>query len=144
MRIAQAFTKHLSRVAVAIGLSAIAAAAQAQTLGQARPQTSAQTPTAASAPAPQAATIAAALRGVLGVSGQSTPLPLNFESDQAPLTPGVARTAVDHPFGKGGVVGSAGFLCGRGAGPDNNGAATAYGYDPEGRFVGAKLSFAFK
>jgi opacity protein-like surface antigen len=119
----------MSGLAAVIAIGA-AAQAQAQTTPQASPA--------------HAAAIAQALRQALGAAGQSSPLPLNFASDEAPRAPGVAQTAVDHHFGKGGVVGSAGFLCGRGAGPDNNGAATAYGYDPEGRFVGAKLSFAFK
>jgi hypothetical protein len=57
----------------------------------------------------------------------------------------MAPTAVDHRFaGETGLVGSAGFLCGRHPGTDNNGAATALGYDPNGRFLGAKLSFAFR
>jgi len=96
-------------------------------------------------PSAHAAAISAALRQALGVRGESSPLPVNFSGAAPAMTAGVAQTAVDHQFGKGGgVTGSAGFLCGRGAGPDNNGAATAYGYDPEGRFVGAKLSIAFK
>lgn len=56
-----------------------------------------------------------------------------------------ARTSVDHHFGKGdgGATASAGFLCGRQPGHGDSGAAAAYGVDPHGRFVGAKLSFAF-
>jgi hypothetical protein len=115
----------LSGLAAAVAMT-IAVSAQAQT----------------SSPAPS---MSQALRQALGVSGQSSTLPMSYAGAETPLTPGVGRTAVDHSFGKGGgVTGSAGFLCGRGAGPDNNGAATAYGYDPEGRFVGAKLSIAFK
>jgi hypothetical protein len=121
----------LSGLAAAIALGG---AAQAQT---------------ATTPIPPASMLhtnamAQALRQALGISGRASPLPVTFAGAAAPLTPGVAQTAVDHHFGAGGVTGSAGFLCGRGAGPDNNGAATAYGYDPEGRFVGAKLSIAFK
>ncbi|THD61385.1 hypothetical protein [Phenylobacterium sp.] len=57
-----------------------------------------------------------------------------------------AKTAVDHHFGPGdagGATASAGFLCGLQPGHGDNGGAAAYGIDPHGRFVGAKLSFAF-
>jgi ABC-type phosphate transport system substrate-binding protein len=119
-------------------LSGLAAAVAMATALSARAQTASQT----AAPAPS---MSQALRQALGVSGQSSLLPISYAGAATPMTPGVGRTSVDHSFGKGGgVTGSAGFLCGRGAGPDNNGAATAYGYDPEGRFVGAKLSIAFK
>ena len=54
-----------------------------------------------------------------------------------------ARTAVDHRFaGKSAVSGSFGFLCG--LQPGHGDAGSAYGVDPHGRFVGAKLSFAFR
>ncbi|MBS0362676.1 MAG: hypothetical protein JSR98_14970 [Proteobacteria bacterium] len=63
-----------------------------------------------------------------------------------PLSDAVfARTSVDHHFGRseGGATASAGVLCGRMPGHGDNGGAAAYGVDPHGRFVGAKLSFAF-
>jgi len=66
--------------------------------------------------------------------------------DQAPEAriPGVARTAIDHRYDEG-VVGSLGFLCGLEAGAERDkGAAAARGYDPSGRFVGAKLRVAFR
>lgn len=59
---------------------------------------------------------------------------------------GVAQTSVDHHFtskGDGGLIGSVGFLCGLQPGQTDKGAAAAYGYDPQGRFVGAKLHVAF-
>jgi len=122
--------------------SSLVRAVAATSLIAAAPAAGAQTTLQPSAPT---LAVSAALRQAFGVPGQSSLLPLTYAGAAAPLTPGVARTAVDHQFGKGGgVTGSAGFLCGRGAGPDNNGAATAYGYDPEGRFVGAKLAIAFK
>ena len=56
-----------------------------------------------------------------------------------------AKTSVDHHFGEGegGPTVSAGVLCGRQPGHGDSGGAAAYGIDPHGRFVGAKLSFAF-
>lgn len=53
------------------------------------------------------------------------------------------QRSVDRRLGGKGLVGSAGFLCGRQAGVDLAGAASAAGYDPHGRFLGAKLSLAF-
>ena len=56
-----------------------------------------------------------------------------------------ATTAVDHRFsGRDGVTGSLGFLCGLQPGHTENGGAAAFGSDPHGRFLGAKLSFAFR
>jgi hypothetical protein len=57
--------------------------------------------------------------------------------------PGVAKTAVDRRLDDG-ATGSLGFLCGLQPGADKYGAGAAHGYDPTGRFVGAKLSFAFR
>ncbi len=54
------------------------------------------------------------------------------------------RTAVEHRFTDKGVVASAGFLCGLQSNLDADGAAAAAGFDPQGRFIGAKLSFAFR
>jgi hypothetical protein len=55
-----------------------------------------------------------------------------------------ATTAVDHKFGKrDDLTGSLGLLCGRQPEHTENGGAAAYGSDPHGRFVGAKLSLAF-
>jgi hypothetical protein len=58
--------------------------------------------------------------------------------------PGVAQTSVDHRFSSEGLTGSAGFLCGMQPGAARTGPASAAGYDPMGRFLGAKLSLAFK
>jgi hypothetical protein len=55
-----------------------------------------------------------------------------------------ATTAVDRKFGRrDDLTGSLGLLCGRQPEHTENGGAAAYGSDPHGRFVGAKLSFAF-
>ena len=56
-----------------------------------------------------------------------------------------ARTAVDHRFSRRqDITGSLGFLCGLQPGHTESGGAGAYGSDPHGRFVGARLSFAFR
>ncbi|THD81258.1 MAG: hypothetical protein E7812_05030 [Phenylobacterium sp.] len=57
---------------------------------------------------------------------------------------GVATTAIDHSFDRKGVVGSVGFLCGLDSRLDNAGGMGAFGTDPQGRFVGAKLHLAFR
>ena len=41
------------------------------------------------------------------------------------------------------ATGEAGFICGLMPHPDTSGAAAAFGHDPHGRFVGAKLRVAF-
>lgn len=56
-----------------------------------------------------------------------------------------AKTAVEHRFSRRqDITGSLGFLCGLQPGHTESGGAGAYGTDPHGRFVGAKLSFAFR
>lgn len=58
--------------------------------------------------------------------------------------PGVARTSVDRKLAAEDVIGSLGFLCGLEPGAGDKGLAAARGYDPSGRFIGAKLRFAFR
>lgn len=58
--------------------------------------------------------------------------------------PGVARTSVDRKLASEDVTGSLGFLCGLEPGAGRQGVAAARGYDPSGRFVGAKLKLAFR
>jgi hypothetical protein len=57
---------------------------------------------------------------------------------------GVARTSVDHRFEGKDASGAFGFLCGRPDSLDERAAAGAYGSDPHGRFLGARLSLAFR
>ncbi|WP_309604911.1 hypothetical protein [Phenylobacterium sp.] len=55
-----------------------------------------------------------------------------------------ARTAVEHRFSRRqDITGSLGLLCGLQPGHTESGGG-AYGSDPHGRFVGARLSFAFR
>ena len=58
--------------------------------------------------------------------------------------PGIARTSVDRKLASDDVTGSLGFLCGLEPGSGKQGVAAARGYDPSGRFLGAKLKFAFR
>lgn len=55
---------------------------------------------------------------------------------------GFAKTGVDRRLDDE-TVGSLGFLCGRQPGPDVSGSAAAFGSDPHGRFLGAKLALSF-
>ena len=56
---------------------------------------------------------------------------------------GLARTSFDQRFGRKDTVASFGFLCGLHPNLDTSGGANAYGNDPHGRLLGAKLSRAF-
>ena len=56
---------------------------------------------------------------------------------------GVAKTAIDHAFDRK-TTASVGFLCGLDSRLDNAGGMGAYGTDPQGRFIGAKLHLAFR
>ncbi len=63
------------------------------------------------------------------------------DEQAARLRAGIAKTAVDHRFADQ-LTGSLGFLCGL-HGETYQGAAAMRGSDPDGRFLGAKLSLAF-
>ncbi len=58
------------------------------------------------------------------------------------LRAGIARTSVDHRFVDR-LTGSVGFLCGL-HGADYDEASAMRGADPAGKFLGAKLSLAFR
>lgn len=60
-----------------------------------------------------------------------------------PRLPGIAQTAIDRRLDDD-VMGSVGFMCGLKPGAEKSGAAAAHGYDPTGRFVGARLKLAFR
>ena len=87
------------------------------------------------------------MRRPLDLSSHATVLahPLRQESTvELAVEP---KTAVDHRFGPGGLVGEAGYLCGIGGiGPDadapRGGPASAFGHT--GTFLGASLGYAFK
>ncbi|MFZ3008478.1 MAG: hypothetical protein WA047_20125 [Phenylobacterium sp.] len=55
---------------------------------------------------------------------------------------GIAKTSVDHSFSRTATA-SLGFLCGLQPRADEA-IGSAHGFDSQGRFLGAKLSFAFR
>ena len=60
-------------------------------------------------------------------------------------TAGIAKTSVESRLSESDdITGALGFLCGIQPGQKPTGAAAARGYDPSGRFLGAKLSIALK
>lgn len=63
--------------------------------------------------------------------------------DLAQRQAGFAKTGIDRRLASDDVTGSVGFLCGRQPGPDLAGSAAAFGSDPHGRFLGAKLRLNF-
>ena len=103
-------------------------------------------------PAPQAAELFAAVRAAAPapappVAAPAPPVAAPAAPDtaaEALKTAGIARTGLDHSFANPRLVGSVGFLCGLQPAPDAKGAMSAYGVDDQGRFLGAKLHFAFR
>jgi hypothetical protein len=85
-------------------------------------------------PAAKAADAAALNAAVLAPDRQAHDLP----------QPGVAKTAVDRRFERQGATGAIGFLCGRPDSLDERASGQPLGSDPQGRFLGARLSFAFR
>ena len=80
---------------------------------------------------------------VLDVTGPHPMLVLRNTEAAALRAAGIARTSVDPRFASEDVEGSFGFLCGLQSGQTDHGAAAVRGFDPQGRFVGAKLKLAF-
>lgn len=78
---------------------------------------------------------------------RSTAIPTSpsprFTLADALRTDGVVRTSVERSF-SGAAVASLGFLCGLQPSYYSSGVAGAAGYDPNGRFIGAKLAFPIR
>ena len=70
-------------------------------------------------------------------------LPVLYSRAPAQLPRGVARTSVEGAVPGGDATFGAGLLCGLQPNADDSGAGRARGYDPDGKFVGAKLAFSF-
>lgn len=99
--------------------------------------------------AAQAQTSAQALADAVRPSGAAGPtvalsMPQKDAEAYALRRAGIARTAVDRALSGDDVTGSLGFLCGIQQGATRSGIAAARGADPNGRFLGAKLSLAFR
>jgi hypothetical protein len=73
----------------------------------------------------------------------ASPRPVTLQPRDADLAAAVMPVAVDRQFASKDVTGALGFLCGREPGHNDTGSASAFGSDPHGRFLGAKLSLAF-
>ena len=81
---------------------------------------------------------------VIDLTVAKTAVAVSYAQAAALQAAGIVQTSVDHKFSGQGLTGSLGFLCGLQPAYYHAGAADARGYDPEGKFVGAKLAFAFK
>ena len=87
---------------------------------------------------------------VLSPTQVAAPLNLSLAPDGVALTDaqaealraGIARTSLDHRFIDK-LTGSVGYLCGL-HGPDYDETAAMRGSDSQGKFLGAKLSLAFR
>jgi hypothetical protein len=118
------FRRYLPALAVALAMGA----------GMARAESAAASKAMSRPPSPAAAALAQAAFAAPQPYAQA----LQSRMD------GVVRTSVEQRFGaRDNAVGEAGFLCGLLPHPDTTGAAAAFGHDPDGRFVGAKLRLAF-
>ena len=83
-----------------------------------------------------------AARPAIELAAPRTAVGTSFAEATALREAGVARTSLDRRFARDGLVGSVGFLCGLQPRLDEA-SGSAYGLDPHGRFLGAKLSRAF-
>ena len=119
-----------------LGLLALGAAFAA-TAGAASAQVAPQAPVAP-------VSVATAPQRPLDISLAGAALGLTDAEAEALRKAGVVRTSLDHQFTRDGVVGQVGFLCGLPPNASDGGANAVRGYDPQGRFLGAKLSFAFR
>lgn len=117
------------------GLSMACAAVFAATVGAAQAQT---------APAPPAAAGVGPATPSADLSWLRVPADDRSRAGEDLRAVGIARTSVDHRFA-GRLLGQVGFLCGLHSGVgDDDGAVAMRGADPQGKFLGAKLSLAFK
>jgi hypothetical protein len=120
----------MKRALLIVALAAIGGAAhaeQAPVLYSMLPHDGAQSPTAA-------------LMDAARARPSATPL---YAEANVLRAAGIARTSIDKTFASDSATLAAGFICGLQPGVEKNGGAGAFGYDPHGRFIGAKFSLAF-
>lgn len=94
-------------------------------------------------------TAAQSLANVSLPTAMAAPLDLRrlsspYDAGQALKAAGIARTSLDRSLGRSEATASFGLLCGLTQTPDVHGGANAFGYDREGRFLGAQLHLAFR
>ena len=80
----------------------------------------------------------------LDLTRPKTSFAVRYEPGAESRIRGVAKTSVERRLAEDGLTGSLGFMCGLKPGAEERGAAAMRGYDPTGRFVGARLSLAFR
>lgn len=80
----------------------------------------------------------------LDLTSPKTSFAVRYEPAGEPRIRGVAKTSVERRLAEDGLTGSLGFMCGLKPGAEKSGAAAMRGHDPTGRFVGARLSLAFR
>ena len=99
------------------------------------------------APAAQAATVPSPLAAAVFLRGdlpaQRISIAPAIAQANSLRAAGIAKTSLDARFARPELSGAVGFLCGLQPRRDET-IATAHGYDPQGRFLGAKLSLAFR
>lgn len=103
----------------------------------------AQTPLKPYAIAAKPPMMSLARDAALQASRPDLSVPVRYANAPAQLPRGIAKTSVESRLAGDGPVASAGVLCGLKPSADYSGMGTARGYDNDGRFVGAKLAFAF-
>ena len=114
------------------GLALVATGARAETIGL--------KPYAITAKAPA---MSLARDAAMQMSRPDLSVPVRYANAPVQLPRGIAKTSVESRLAGDGPVASAGVLCGLKPSADYSGMGTARGYDNDGRFVGAKLAFAF-
>jgi hypothetical protein len=97
--------------------------------------------TAAHAEAPRIAALNAAVRAPRPLEIKPT-LAQPYAGAHALKIAGIARTSVERRSDS--ATAALGFLCGLQDSAARIGSSAAFGSDPHGRFLGAKLSFAFR
>lgn len=99
----------------------------------------------AASAAPDATDGAAVTRMKIALEAAARAVPTNDAARFARTLPaGVAQTSISsHIARRDDATSEAGLLCGLEPHPDRAGAAAAFGHDPDGKFVGAKLKLAF-
>lgn len=83
-------------------------------------------------------------RSALEQAAFQTPRAEAYAQSNSLRAAGLARTALERRIRGDTVTGAVGFLCGREPSRDLSAGGGAFGSDPHGRFVGAKLSLRFR